>query len=228
METMQLIFIHGSGGCKESWQFQTQYFDKSEAINLPGHPDGDLCPTIEGYTNWMRQYIQSKNYREVVLVGHSLGGGVALQYALDYPEDLKAIVLIGSGARLKVHPNFLEMLEKAKQDIELFNNFQKSIHGSVRPELIDILNKRCEENGPNSFLNDLKACNKFDIMDKISSIKLPVLAICGNQDIMAPPKYAQYLEKNMFKTRVKIIPGGTHMVHTEKPSEVNQAIEAFL
>ncbi len=114
---MQLIFIHGSGGCKESWQFQTQYFDKSEAINLPGHPDGDLCPTIEGYTNWVRQYIQSKNYREVVLVGHSLGGGVALQYALDYPEDLKAIVLIGSGARLKVHPNFLEMLEKAKQDI---------------------------------------------------------------------------------------------------------------
>ena len=84
---MQLIFIHGSGGCKESWQFQTQYFDKSEAINLPGHPDGDLCPTIEGYTNWVRQYIQSKNYREVVLVGHSLGGGIALQYALDYPEE---------------------------------------------------------------------------------------------------------------------------------------------
>ena len=153
---MQLIFIHGSGGCKESWQFQTNYFDKSEAINLPGHPDGDLCPTIEGYTNWVRQYIQSKNYREIVLVGHSLGGGIALQYALDYPEDLKAIVLIGSGARLKVHPNFLEMLEKAKQDIELFKSFQKSIHGSVRPDLIDIINKRCEENGPNSFLNDLK------------------------------------------------------------------------
>ena len=225
---MQLIFIHGSGGCKESWQFQTQYFDKSEAINLPGHPDGDLCPTIEEYVSWLRKYIQSRGYKDVVLAGHSLGGGIALQYALDYPEDLKAIILIGSGARLRVRPDILEMLDKAKEDHTFFIEFQKSMHGTVKPELIDIVNKRSEENGPVSFLNDLKACDNFDTMDQISSIKLPVLTLCGDQDIMTPPKYSLYLEKNMFDAKAEIILGGTHMVHTEKPLEVNHIIEKFL
>ena len=50
---MQLIFIHGSGGCKESWQNQVRYFEGSEAVNLPGHPDGDLCPSIEEYVIWV-------------------------------------------------------------------------------------------------------------------------------------------------------------------------------
>ena len=225
---MQLIFIHGSGGCKESWQFQTQYFNKSEAINLPGHPVGDLCPTVEEYVNWLRKYIQLKDYKDVVLVGHSLGGGIALQYALDYAEDLKAIILVGSGARLRVRPDILEMLEKAKDDNNLFIEFQKSMHGTVKPELIDIVNKRSEENGPVSFLNDLKACDNFDTMDQISSLKLPVLALCGDQDIMTPPKYSQYLENNMFDAKAEIVPGGTHMVHTEKPLETNQIIEKFL
>jgi pimeloyl-ACP methyl ester carboxylesterase len=225
---MQLIFIHGSGGCKESWQFQTKYFDESEAINLPGHPDGDLCPTINEYVEWLREYIQSKGYRDVVLVGHSLGGGIALQYALDDAENLKAIILIGSGARLKVSPDILEMLERAKEDNNLFIEFLKSIHVGVRPELIDIVNKRSEENGPASFLNDLKACDRFDTMDQISSIKLPVLALCGDQDIMTPPKYSQYLANNMYDAKAEIVPGGNHHVHTEKPSEVNHIIETFL
>lgn len=225
---MQLIFIHGSGGCKESWQFQTQYFDKSEAIDLPGHPNGELCDTIEGYTKWVHEYIHTKKYKDVILVGHSLGGGIALQYGFNYAQDLKAIVLVGSGARLRVHTDFLEMLEKSKTDNSLFVDFQKSLHGSVKSELIDILNKRCEENGPDSFLNDLKACDKFDLMAEISRIKLPVLALCGDKDIMTPPKYSLFMEKNMPQAKAKIITGGTHMVHTEKPLEVNQAIEAFL
>ena len=45
------------------------------------------------------------------MAGHSLGGGIVLQYALDYPEDLAGIIPIGSGGRLKVHPDFLKMLE---------------------------------------------------------------------------------------------------------------------
>ncbi len=70
---MQLVFIHGSGGCRESWKSQTQHFEGSEAINLPGHPDGDLCPTIEEYTQWLHRYVQGKGYEDLVLIGHSLG-----------------------------------------------------------------------------------------------------------------------------------------------------------
>ncbi len=113
---MQLIFIHGSGGSKESWFYQTRYFKGSIALDLPGHPSGKLCPTIEGYVEWLHKTVQEAGYRQVVLVGHSLGGGIALSYALKYPQDLAGIVTVGSGARLRVHPQNLEALEKAIKD----------------------------------------------------------------------------------------------------------------
>ena len=116
---MHLIFIHGSGGSKESWQHQTEYFTNSEAIDLPGHPDGAPFSTIDGYAKWLNGYINKNGYRDVVLAGHSLGGGIVLSYALQYPGELKGMILVGSGLRLRVHPMFLNTLEKAIDDPDL-------------------------------------------------------------------------------------------------------------
>ncbi|MBW1644043.1 MAG: alpha/beta hydrolase [Deltaproteobacteria bacterium] len=225
---MKLIFIHGSGGCKESWQYQTQYFEGSEAIDLPGHPDGDLCETIDEYVAWVREYILEKGYQDIILAGHSLGGAIALKYALDYPEDLKCIILIGSGARLRVHPSFLESLEKAVDDPGAWEEASNSTYDLINPELADIIKKRAAENGPGAFLNDLKACDRFDVMDRIASLKVPLFAICGDQDMMTPPKYSNYLVDKIAGAKAVIIPGGTHFAFAEKPLEVNKAIEAFL
>ncbi len=225
---MQLIFIHGSGGCKESWQYQTEYFKGSDAVNLPGHPDGELCPTIEGYVGWLRTYIQEKGYTEVVLAGHSLGGGIALQYALDYPEDLAGVITVGSGGRLRVHPSFLEMLEKAVADPSLLDMESVTSYDLIEPDLAAIIQKRTTENTPAAFLNDMKACDQFDVMDRLESITIPLLAIVGDQDNMTPPKYSSFLVDKISGAKTAIIPGGTHMAYAEKPVEVNQAIDAFL
>jgi pimeloyl-ACP methyl ester carboxylesterase len=224
---MQLIFIHGAGGSKESWTFQTKYFEGSIALDLPGHPQGELIPTIDGCVEWLRKWIKEQGYREVVLVGHSLGGGIALMYALKYPEDLKGIVTVGSGARLRVLPQTLEDLEKAVKDPGIENPLNSS-YELIEPDLAAILQSRRQENGPAAALNDLRACDQFDIMDQISQIAVSTLAICGDQDVMTPPKYSQYLATHMPKAKTLVIPGGTHMVFAEKPQEVNRAIEDFL
>ena len=108
---MKLLFIHGSGGCKESWQYQTKHFKGSEAIDLPGHPVGEPCTTIDDYVEWLHGYINEKGYADLVIAGHSLGGGIALLYGLKYPESLKGLITVGSGARLRVHPMFLDGLQ---------------------------------------------------------------------------------------------------------------------
>ncbi len=225
---MKLIFIHGSGGCKESWKYQTDYFEGSEAINLPGHPDGDLCPTIDAYVAWLRTYIQEKGYSDVVLAGHSLGGGIALQYALDYPEDLAGIITVGSGGRLRVHPSFLDMLEKAVADPSLLEKESVVSYDLMDPNLATLIQKRAKENTPAAFLNDMKACDQFDVMDRLESITLPLLAIVGDQDNMTPPKYSSFMTDKISDAKTVIIPGGTHMVYAEKPLAANMAIEAFL
>ena len=224
----QLIFIHGAGGCKESWYYQTQFFKGSEAINLPGHPDGVLCPTINEYAVWLRNYINKKGYENVILAGHSLGGGIALRYALSFLENPRGIILVGSGARLRVHPDFLRILEKAVNDENLLEHFTAPIYSLIEPDLSIILKKRSIENKAIAYLNDMKACDKFDVIEELDSINIPLLAICGDQDILTPPAYSNFLAKRMSNAQVVIVSGGTHMVHAEKPVKINQAIKEFI
>ena len=185
---MKIIFIHGSGGCKESWKFQTDYFKDSEAINLPGHPDGDTFGSIEEYVDWLKGYIDEKGYKDLVLVGHSLGGGIVLLYALKYPGDLKGIVPLGSGTRLRVHPDFLEALRKMVSQPDTYKDFKTQESSLTPPDMEEIMTKRRLENGPAVMLSDLEACDRFDIMDRLSDLQTPVLALCGSEDIMTPPK----------------------------------------
>jgi len=225
---MKLIFIHGSGGCKESWQYQTQYFKGSEAIDLPGHPVGEPCTSIDAYVGWLHGYLNEKGYADLVITGHSLGGGIALLYGLKYPEKVKGLISVGSGARLRVHPMFLDGLEKA---IAAQDNSLSPLEGTsalIDPKLAEIIKRRTEENGLPVMLNDLRACDKFDIMDRLGDINIPLLAVCGTEDIMTPPKYSQYLADHMKNARAVVIQGGTHFVFAEKPEEVNRAIEDFL
>lgn len=225
---MQLIFIHGSGGCRESWQYQTEYFVGSDAVNLPGHPDGDLLPSIEEYALWLHGYIQEKAYGDVVLVGHSLGGGISLQYALDHPRQVAGVVTVGSGGRLRVRPKFLELLEKAVTDPSAWEHRPRSNYGVIDPDLAEVIRRREIENTPAAFLNDMKACDRFDILDRIDMIASPLLAVVGEEDAMTPPKYSLFMADRLPNARAVVVPGGGHMVFAEKPDQVNSAIEKFL
>lgn len=225
---MKLIFLHGSGGCKEVWRYQTKHFADADVIDLPGHPEGEPRTSVDDYTDWLRGYIQDHSYSDVVLSGHSLGSAIAQLYALKYPEDLKGLVLIGGGARLRVHPIYLNTLEQALSNSRIFEVFIKMSWELIDPELKEILRRRALENGPAVFLNDMLCCDKFDIMDRVHDIRLPTLALCGSDDTMTPPKYTKYLTDKIEASRGVIIDGGTHMVFAEKPGAVNQAIEDFL
>jgi len=225
---VKLTFIHGSGGCKEAWYYQTEHFPEADAIDLPGHPDGKPCTSVNSYVEWLLGYICDSGHIDVVLVGHSLGGAIAQLYALRYPEHLEGLIIIGSGARLRVNTMYLEMLEQAKSNPNILKDYLNESYEFIDPELREVLQSKALENGPTVFLNDMLCCDKFDIMDRVHDIKLPTLALCGSEDIMTPPKYTKYLANKIEGAREVIIEGGTHMVFAEKPTVVNQAIEDFL
>jgi pimeloyl-ACP methyl ester carboxylesterase len=164
----------------------------------------------------------------VVLAGHSLGGAIALLYALKYAEDLEGLILIGSGARLRVGTMYLEMLEQAKSNRNIFEDFFHKLYELIEPELRGVLQRKALEGDPAVLLNDMLCCDRFDIMDRVHEIRLPTLALCGSEDIMTPPKYTKYLASKIEGAREVIIEGGTHMVFAEQPGVVNQAIEDFL
>ncbi len=225
---MKLLFIPGSATGKETWLYQTEYFTDSEAIALPGHPEGRPCHSIDEYVEWLRDYIHQQRYQDVILVGHSLGGAVAQLYGLKYPEEIKALVLIGTGARLGVLPAFLEALRGMASDKAVWRKYLEGFYSLVDPEIRQVVIEERTQIGPTVMLNDYLACDKFDIMDKVHNIKLPTLVICGSEDEMTPVKYAKYLADKITGATQVVIDGATHLVFMEKPREVNQAIEEFL
>src|SRR5262245_48776166 len=100
----QMVFIHGpgAGGCAESFVYQLKHYPGSLAPTLPGHLEGNPCSSVERYMEWLRGWLWSKDKRQdLVLVGFTLGACIALRYGLDYPDEVKALVLMTVAMRPK-------------------------------------------------------------------------------------------------------------------------------
>jgi pimeloyl-ACP methyl ester carboxylesterase len=226
---MSIIFVHGSGAYGDIWRYQTNYFPDSHAVNLPGHPHGQTLSSVEECADWLKKYIEGRGYKDVILGGHSLGGAITLTYALRYAEELKGIIVISSGARLRVHPRYLAACEEAikgsrEQWYQMIEEIYRFTPEEYRREIVE----KQKDIGPAVMLNDFLACDKFDIMDKVHQIRLPALIICGELDVMTPVKYSNYLAAKISGSKLAIIPQATHFALAEKPEAVNRAIEDFI
>jgi pimeloyl-ACP methyl ester carboxylesterase len=226
---MRLIFIHGTGNTGLEFHYQTKHFKDSEAPDLPGHPEGKPRTSVEDYARWLHEYVMRGGDSKPVIAGHSLGGAIALTYALMYPEDVKALILIGTGARLRVRPDLLKIIEDF---IDAPDKWLKIVVepplSRVAPDVRRKIVNGMSRVGPAVQLNDFLCCDKFDVMDKVSQITLPTLIICGTEDDMTPEKYSRYLAGKIAGSKLVIIEGATHHPLLEKPDEANQAIESFL
>lgn len=115
-----IVFIHGSGGSAANWQFQTDYFGSQQtiALDLPGHGQRpDTLPaevTVQDYAQAVHDIITSElRLDHPIIAGHSLGGAIALTMGLQYGQELGGLILVGTGARLRVLPSILEDARQA-------------------------------------------------------------------------------------------------------------------
>ena len=158
-----------------------------------------------------------------------MGGAITQLYALTYPDELRAIVLIGTGARLRVDPRDLERCKdgvRGRQDDWLYG--RRAAYSRIGPDIRQALLQRANEVGPAVELNDLLCCDRFDIMDRVADIRVPALIICGAEDVMRPVKYTDYLADRISGARKLVVEGATHFVQLERNEEVSLAIEEFL
>ena len=223
---MKLLFIHGAGGCSAVWHYQVRHFSGCDAVTLPGHPKGTPRSSVEEYREWLHDYIVEKKYGRVVLAGQSMGGAIALSYALAHPGEIGGLVLIGTGARLRVNPGFLKILsDNVDKPSSWYRGIADPMYAGVELSVRDMLLDRLCAFPVSVHLNDFLCCDRFDVMDKIAEINVPVLIICGDTDTMTPAKYSHYLADRIPGSRLVIIPDAGHMVFLEKPDTVNREIE---
>jgi pimeloyl-ACP methyl ester carboxylesterase len=227
-----VCLVHGTGGSSEVWMRQLEGLadlGHIVALDLPGHgrSSGTGPKRIEDAAAMVAGFLDALGITRVVIGGHSMGGAIAQQFALSRRERVDGLVLIGTGARLRVLPRVLDLL--ATNDREGVNLLMSLAVGAKAPaELRASLHRSTAENPAGVVLGDLQACDAFDVMSRISTVKAPALVIGGEEDQLTPPKYSRFLGQRIAGARVVIVPGAGHYVQVEKPRETTAAIREFL
>ncbi len=226
-----LIFIHGSGGDHSLWSLQYAKLHKHYnivAVDLPGHgrSKGSGENDVGNYCLWVRKLLDVLRLNNPILVGHSLGAAITLQFALNYPQKIKGIITVGGGLKMPVNPSLLEFLRaNPAEAIDLMCKF--SLAKENRPQFIALLKKSLSQANIDVLYSDLSACDKLDLAEEIGKIAVPALVICGTEDKMTPPDFSRQITENISGAKLCLIEGAGHMVMMERPKEFNEALNKF-
>ncbi len=226
-----LLLIHGAGGNHLHWPAELRRLPGASvyALDLPGHgrSEGAGCDTIKAYVQVVVGLLDALEVERAVLVGHSMGGGISQMMALDHPDRVAGLVLVGTGARLRVAPTILEgLLNEPEQAIELITGWAWA-PGAPEP-LVDLGRQAMLDIPPQVIHADFLACDRFDVMGRLKEIIAPTLVVSGTEDRLTPPKYGRYLQEHIPQAQLVLVEGGGHMVALEQPVRVAQAVETFV
>jgi pimeloyl-ACP methyl ester carboxylesterase len=230
-QAQSLFFIHGSGGDHSLWSFQYARLNKNfniVAVDLPGHgsSEGSGESDINTYSLWVKKLFDVLQMKNVIIIGHSLGAAIALTLAADFSSMIKGIAAVGGGLKMPVNPAIFELLKKEPETaFELMGKF--SLAKENRTKLAEPLKKSMVAGNIESLYNDLVACDKMDLTDKVKKINLPSLIMCGEEDKMTPPQLSREISANINGSKTCFIKNAGHMVMMENPEEFNEALIAF-
>ncbi|HUP85822.1 MAG TPA: alpha/beta hydrolase [Acidimicrobiales bacterium] len=253
-----LVLLHGITLSSLAWHDQLR--DLSDrfrviAVDHRGHGSskaGDGPWDLARLARDVRELFEGLDLADAVLVGHSMGGMVALQYALDHPDALRrhvaGLVLMSTSSTPVHRLAGWEALTKAvtpalKRGLALGERvpgglfarsdlsylvFRFGMGKGATPEHVE-LNRMMTAATPLSVLGELfSGVAGFDVRDRLHEIDLPALVLVGTRDLLTPPSAARTMVAGLRRARPLVAyPGAGHMLMLERRHEVNQAIAAF-
>jgi pimeloyl-ACP methyl ester carboxylesterase len=226
-----LLAIHGSGGHHRHWPQAIVDLSSAHciAVDLPGHgrSKGTGCQRVADYAGFVAEFIAALALDHVVLMGHSLGGAIVQQAALEKPAWLDGIILVGTGCRLRVSPAIIEVLT-TDYPAAIDAVCKMAFGPETLPEMI--------QQAHSDFLNtpvsvthgDYTACNHFNLTDRIGEISCPALVVSASDDRLTPIKYGEFLQKHIPGACLCIIENAGHMMAIEKPEAFTACVETFM
>jgi len=240
---MSIIFLHGFPLNKSCWDDQVNYFKPSystHALDLRGHGKAPTPPgpwMIHHFADDLRNYMDSKKIEKAIICGVSMGGYIALQFTLMYPDRVAGLVLSDTRAdadsnevkdkryeTLKsLHTNFPDFAEK----------FSKSVLGETSLRDNPDLQKKIEgiilENKPGCLAYAVGAmASRRDSFPHLSQIRCPSLVLAGTEDRITPPEVNELMSRKIPNSSFFKIDRAAHLPNLEQPQIFNQHLMQFL
>jgi len=230
----RVLYVHGTGCNSEVWMPHMQAIADAHApvaIDLPGHggSPGRGFRGIADYAYFVVELARTLGWDRFVMVGHSMGGAIALLTALHHPELLDGLVLVDTGARLRVSPALLRgSREAATAALTPVADRSWAYAGSTPQSVVDAVQKLTAPTDPWVTYGDWIADDTFDVMSRVKDIRVPTLIVCGAEDRLTPVKYHEFLTAQISGSRLTIIEGAGHWVFWEQPETFTQTVRGFL
>jgi pimeloyl-ACP methyl ester carboxylesterase len=230
----RVLYVHGTGCDGRVWREHLAAVADAHtpvAVDLPGHgtSEGRGFRGMADYARVVVELAGALGWERFVLVGHSMGGGVALSAALYHAERLAGLVLVDTGARLRVHPDILGAARAAAASGRAAPTPRSWGFAASTPQsVVDEVQALTADTDPRVTYGDWIADDSFDALRRVGSIRLPTLAICGEEDRLTPVRYHRFLHESIPGCQLVVIRGAGHWVFREQPAEFTRAVRGFL
>jgi pimeloyl-ACP methyl ester carboxylesterase len=232
-----VVFVHASGSNGHSWHHQVDGLGAKHspiAMDMPGHGRSDGVVGFESiaqYTDFVAAFLDALKIKSAVIAGRSLGGMVALDFAIRYPQRTQGAIAICTAAKFNIPAERLAALEAVAKGraSQQFNNDGYSPR-TIKENVAVIREGWGEQikTDPRVRWTDVKACAAADLTGGLGKINKPTLVLAGADDNVATPADAQLIAERVPGARMVKIADAAHNLPTERPAEVNAEIEKFL
>ncbi|MBN8682064.1 MAG: alpha/beta hydrolase [Chitinophagales bacterium] len=227
-----LMLLHGLFGALSNFEGIINRFSDNYNVVVPMLPIYEL-PILEvsvsGLVDFVNRFVTYKGYDKVNLLGNSLGGHIALLYALGYPERINSITLTGSSGLFEsafgtAFPKRGDYEYIKKKTADTFYDPAVASQELV-DEVFGIVNDRGKAI---RVVATAKSAVRHNLGDKLKNIKAPTLLIWGKQDNVTPPFVGEKFHELIANSRLHFIDKCGHAPMMEKPNDFNELLEAFL
>ena len=232
-----VVFIHGAGGNHTVWRYQTRFFAnrgfRVKAFDLPGHGSNRASPldTVEEMAAWVADRIEGRS----AVVGHSLGGLVALELARAHPVLVERVGLLGCGLRIAVHPELQARAdERHPASVQMIVGWSYDVVGRIggHPEPGTSparVTSRIVESEIANLGRDLHATANYELgQEAAEGLEVDGLVVAGDRDRMVSPTEVKALADSFKGATFTIIPAAGHFMMTDSPDPLRSALCSFL
>lgn len=225
-----LVFIHGMFGGLSNFDPLIGCLH-GYSIYVPDIPLYDLDKsklTIPGLADWFNDFLESRDIEDAILLGNSMGGHVALEFAHKYPSKVKALVLTGSSGLLEY--DFGSSFPKRKSREYLKERANLTFYDDLADdvivdEILDVVNSRKKLL---SLLKLTRSTHSHNMESMLPEIHQPTLLVWGKQDVVTPPKVALKFESLLPNAQLQWIDRCGHAPMMERPDQFSAIMKDFL
>lgn len=227
-----LLLLHGLFGALSNFEALYNRFSKEYNVVIPMLPIYEM-PILEvsvtGLVDFVTRFVEHKGFSRVHLVGNSLGGHIALLYALAHPERIASITLTGSSGLFEsafgsAFPKRGDYEYIKKKTADTFYDPAVATKELV-DEVFNIVNDRSK--GLRVVMT-AKSAVRHNLADRIHKIASPTLLVWGRQDAVTPPFVAEKFHELMPNSRLHFLDKCGHAPMMERPEEFNEILATFL